>query len=65
MKFIDEAEITVSRPLLPRYKRTLASFLDGAREFCSRRGITYLMTSTETPVDQLVSNYLRRRGLVR
>jgi uncharacterized protein (DUF58 family) len=61
----DMAEITVSRPLLERYKRTLGAFIDGARDFCTRRGMTYLMTSTETPVDQLVSSYLRRRGLVR
>jgi len=61
----DVAEITVSRPLLEKYKRTLAAFIDGAREFCTRRGMSYLTTSTETPVDTLVSNYLRRRGLVR
>jgi uncharacterized protein (DUF58 family) len=61
----DMAEVTVSRPLLERYQRTLAAFIDGAREFCTRRGMTYLMTSTETPVDQLVSKYLRQRGLVK
>ena len=61
----DVAEITVSRPLLDRYRRTLAAFVDGAREFCSRRGMTYLMANTEVPVDRLVSNYLRRTGLVR
>jgi uncharacterized protein (DUF58 family) len=61
----DIAEITVSRPLIDRYKRTLAAFLEGAREFCTRRGMSYLMTSTETPVETLVANYLRRRGLVR
>jgi len=61
----DIAEITVSRPLLDRYRRTLAAFIDGAREFCTRRGMRYLMTSTQTPVDQLVSNYLRQRGLIK
>jgi uncharacterized protein (DUF58 family) len=61
----DVAEITVSRPLLERYKRTLAAFIDGAREFCTRRGMNYLMANSATPVDQLVANYLRRRGLVR
>lgn len=61
----DIAEITVSRPLLMKYKRTLAGFVDGAREFCTRRGMSYLMTSTDTPVDQLVGSYLRQRGLVR
>ena len=61
----DIAEITVSRPLLDRYKRTLAAFIEGAREFCGRRGISYLMASTAVPVDQVVAGYLRRKGLVR
>ena len=61
----DFAEISVSRPLLQRYQRTLASFLDGAREFCLRRGISYLMAPAETPVERVVTDYLRRRGLVR
>lgn len=61
----DVAEITVSRPLLDRYRRTLAAFVDGAREFCARRGMTYLMANTEIPVERLVSSYLRRTGLVR
>jgi len=61
----DQAEVTVSRPLLDKYKRTLASFIDGARDFCNRRGMNYLMTSTDTPVDKLVASYLRKRGLVR
>jgi uncharacterized protein (DUF58 family) len=61
----DVAEVTVSRPLLERYRRTLATFIDGSREYCTRRGIMYVMTSTENPVEQLVSKYLRQRGLVR
>ncbi|WP_254513049.1 DUF58 domain-containing protein [Anatilimnocola floriformis] len=61
----DIAEVTVSRPLLDRYKRTLAAFVDGAKDYCTRRGMSYLMTSTETPVDKLVGTYLRKRGLVR
>ena len=61
----DVAEVTISRPLLDKYKRTLAAFVDGAREFCTRRGMSYLMVSTETPVETLVANYLRKRGLVR
>lgn len=61
----DVAEITVSRPLLNRYQQTLRAFVDDARKFCTRRGIGYLMTSSEVPVEQIVSNYLRVRGLVR
>ncbi len=61
----DVAEITVSRPLLDRYRRTLASFVESAREFCTRRGMAYMFASTEIPVEQLVTGYLRERGLVR
>ncbi len=58
-------EITVSDPLLKRYQQTLAAFTQGARDYCTRRGISYLLADTRTSVDQLVANYLRKRGLVR
>lgn len=59
------AEITVSAPLLARYKKTLDSFTRGAQEFCLRRGMNYLLANNQLPVKDLMSNYLRRRGLVR
>ena len=61
----DFAEVSISPRLLDKYRRTLAAFIEGAREFCAKRGITYMMTSTERPVDRLISRYLRQRGLVR
>jgi uncharacterized protein (DUF58 family) len=61
----DIAEITVSAPLLKRYKETLNAFVGGAKEFCSRRGMSYILANNQLPVEQLVVNYLRQRGLVR
>jgi uncharacterized protein (DUF58 family) len=61
----DVAEITVSGPLLRRYKQNLAAFRAGIHEFCARRGVTYLFTSNQVPFDRLVLTYLRQRGLVR
>jgi len=61
----DIAEISVSQRLLDRYRRTLAAFIGQAREFCARRSITYMMTTTDRPVDRLITRYLRERGLVR
>ncbi len=61
----DEAEVSVSQRLLDRYRATLAQFIGQARDFSSKRGIVYTMTSTERSVDRLVSRYLRQRGLVR
>ena len=57
----DVAEITASAPLLKRYKQTLASFVDGARTFCTRRGMGYLLASNQLPVQDLVGSYLRPR----
>jgi uncharacterized protein (DUF58 family) len=61
----DVAEITVSAPLLKRYKQTLAAFLNQAKEFCTSRGMSYLLAPNQVPVDQLVTRYLRQRGLIR
>jgi uncharacterized protein (DUF58 family) len=61
----DAAEITVSAPLLARYRRTLAAFIDGAKTFCNRRGMSYLLARNDLPVEQLVTRYLRTRGLIK
>ncbi|MGD9719593.1 MAG: DUF58 domain-containing protein [Pirellulales bacterium] len=61
----DIAEITASAPLLKRYQKTLAAFVEGARDFCARRGMNYLLAKNQMPVEELISGYLRRRGLVR
>jgi len=61
----DEAEITVSAPLLSRYRQTLNSFVAGAQDFCGRRGIHYFLANNQLPVQELVAQHLRRRGLVR
>jgi hypothetical protein len=61
----DVAEITVSAPLVERYLRTLAAFVADAKDFCTRRGIGYLLADTHLGVDRLVGGYLRERGLIR
>jgi uncharacterized protein (DUF58 family) len=61
----DIADITVSAPLMKRYKQNLEAFCGGLKEWCAKRSISYIFTTNERPFDQLVLNYLRRRGLVR
>jgi uncharacterized protein (DUF58 family) len=61
----DPTEITVSGPLLKAYKKNLAAFLEGLRQFCATRGASYLTASTALPFDRLVLEYLRETGLVR
>jgi uncharacterized protein (DUF58 family) len=61
----DVAEITVSGPLLKRYKQNLAAYRAALHQFCSRRGVTCLFTSNQVPFDRLVLTNLRQRGLVK
>lgn len=61
----DAAEVTISRPLLGKYKAMLQAFCTELKDHCTRRGITYLFTSTRVPFDTLVLSYLRQRGLIR
>jgi uncharacterized protein (DUF58 family) len=61
----DEAEVTISAPLLKKYKETLAAYRGALHNFCTRRGVQYLFTSNQVPFDRLVLGYLRQRGLVR
>ncbi len=59
------AEITISAPLLKRYKDNLNAFVGGLKEWCTQRGITYIFTTNQYPFDKLILNYLRERGLVK
>ena len=61
----DVAEVTVSRALINRYRQNLQAYCEQLREHCTRRGITYLFTSTEVPFDQIVLSYFRQRGLLK
>ncbi|MFL5330928.1 MAG: DUF58 domain-containing protein [Gemmataceae bacterium] len=61
----DHAEITVSKPLLDRYRKNLDAFRGGLHDFCTRRGMTCMFAPSDTPFEGLVLNYLRRKGLVR
>jgi uncharacterized protein (DUF58 family) len=61
----DVAEITVSAPLLARYRKTLESYCARIRDFCHQRGVAYFFTSNQVPFEQIVLRYLRERGLVR
>jgi hypothetical protein len=61
----DIAEITVSAPLIRRYKENLNAFVGGLKEWCTKRGITYIFTTNQNPFDKLILNYLRERGLVK
>lgn len=61
----DFAEVTITKSLLSKYQRTVAAFLEQAQNFCATRGITYVRALSDQPIEALVTNILRRRGLVK
>ncbi len=60
----DTAELTITQPLLDRYKANLNAWCLSVKQYVTRRGGAYLFTSTNVPFDQLVLGYLRQRGLL-
>jgi uncharacterized protein (DUF58 family) len=60
----DIAEVTITQPLIKQYKANLNAYCLSLKDYITRRGGTYLFTSTAVPFDTLVLNYLRERGLL-
>lgn len=61
----DFSEVTLNDHALRRYRETVASFLESARSYCAQRSITYLMARNDVPIEQLITDYLLRRGVLR
>lgn len=61
----DTAEITINAFVLEKYKQTVKSFIANIKTFCNRRSIVYIPVRTDTPVEAIVTRYLRERGVVR
>jgi len=61
----DAAEVTVSAPLLKRYKENLNAYCGKLRDFCARRGMMHVTVDTSTDLTVLLMDYLRKRGLLK
>lgn len=61
----DRTEVTISAPLLKRYKQNLAAYCDQLRLFCAQREIAHLTVPSDISVETLVLEYLRSRGVLK
>lgn len=61
----DLAEVTISAPLLKRYKANLSAYCEGLRAFCAQRDMQLITVRSDTPVETLILDYLRKRGVVK
>jgi len=57
-------EITAGKALIDTYKRNIRNYTAALRDFCVRRGVGFLSTTTKVPFDELILRHLRRAGLV-
>ena len=60
----DVAEVSVTGQLLKKYKANLNAYCLSLKNYVTKRGGTYLFSSTGVPFETLVLNYLRERGLL-
>lgn len=58
------AEVTISAPLLKRYKAALESHRAELHDFCARREITFMSITSDVPIDTLILEHLRVRGVL-
>lgn len=60
----DYCDITMNERALDLYKRRLEAFREGASEFCKRRNIGYVFSSTGDSFEDLILKYLRQASMV-
>jgi hypothetical protein len=58
-------EITVTSPLIEKYKERLHSYCEELRSQCARIGVGSARVSTDIDMETLLVEYLRSRGLLR
>ncbi|MCX5691240.1 MAG: hypothetical protein NTV94_15880, partial [Planctomycetota bacterium] len=51
--------------VLKRYKANLEAYCSHLQSFCAQRAMNFMTVRSDTPVDVLVLDYLRQRGVVR
>lgn len=61
----ERREVTVTQTLLRRYQQRLADFCGGVESYCARYGCNYVRVTNQSPFEDLVLGYLRRRGMVK
>lgn len=70
LKLIDSesesaTEISVSRALMKRYFQNRDAFIEQVRTYCLGHGMSHFLVSSQTPVEHVLLDVLRRGGLIR
>lgn len=70
LKLIDSeteafAEVSMSRALMKRYLKNRNGFCESVRRYCMARGIGYFLAPSDSSVESMTLDVLRRGGMVR
>lgn len=58
------ADLTISPAIIRRYKANLQAYCQHVKQVCARREMAYMITETSVPMESLILQYLRERGLL-
>lgn len=61
----DTAEVTITAPLLKKYKQLLTGYCNKLHQFCAQRDIIHVTVTSDMPIDKLIMEYLRQRGMLK
>jgi uncharacterized protein (DUF58 family) len=57
-------EVSIDGAILDLYRQKFEVWQGSIEQFCRRRGINYMLVTTDQPFEDLVLHYLRQRGIV-
>jgi uncharacterized protein (DUF58 family) len=57
-------EVSIDGGILDLYKEKFDAWQGAIENFCRRRGINYILVTTDQPFEDLIFHYLRRRGVL-
>ncbi len=58
------SEITMTAPLIKRYKERLAAYCADLESYCNARGMTHMVVRSDEDPPRLIMETLRRRGML-
>lgn len=58
------AEVTVTAPVIKRYKERLAEYIDGLNKFCLAHEMTHSLVRSDASLETLLLDTLRKRGVI-
>ncbi|MBL8746173.1 MAG: DUF58 domain-containing protein [Phycisphaerae bacterium] len=58
------AEVTITAPLIRKYKERLERYCNDLHSYCAARQITHVLTRSDASIETLILETLRRQGMV-